>query len=1177
MKLKSLVLDGFKSFAQKTQIEFRPGLTAIVGPNGSGKSNLVEAIRWVLGEQSAKSLRGSRMPDVIFAGSNDQAALNRAEVEITFDNSDHFLAVDTDEVAITRRLFRDGTSEFLLNQKFVRLKDITDLLMDTGLGKDSFSLISQGKVEQVFNSKPEERRQFIEEAAGILKYKKERLDAQSKMAETDDHLLRVADIVSELAGQVEPLKQQASAAKDYLNQKKQLTYFERSQLIYRLKTTAKQQTNQQAKLKAATVQATQQQQLATDLQQQQKKLQQEQQQVVQRLDNCQSELVKIVQQREQLNGQQRLTLQQQDYREQRQQTLNQQLATAEQEQQQLQTQLHQLEQRLAQQQQKITSVKTAIKTKKKELQLDSAELQTQIEELRNQIVAKMQRQASVNNQINYLTKEHQRQLLHQQQLTARLTQLQQQQDTTATQHNDAANTVAELKKKLQQQQQQQQQLINHQKELQQRYTEQQQRWYQANGIFQQTRAKYDSFHEISSNYSNYYQGVKQVLLAKKQLTGIIGSVAELLSVPSKIAVAIETVLGGQLQNIVVTDELAAKQAISYLKTHHFGRVTFLPRTTIQPRKLPLSIEQRLKNLSGIIGIASQLVKTADSNQMVLEHLLATTVIVDSIDNAIIAARKLNFRYRIVSLDGDVINAGGSMSGGFRRSNNGLLSQQQQTTELAAAVDKMKKQLAKIEELGGQLKQQQQAVAQQLMLLEPQVKQATQAYQTAATNLKLQQNETGHLQQQLTAQQFEVQQSNLSLNNFAADQAKAVQEKQQLATDLAKLKQEFASRQRQLENITAVHHQQEIELAELQQKQAVLLQQQASSQQRVNELKKRITQQALHLEQYRSELTELTANADQQQLSGESLQQRLAQLQQQQQIAEQKLQKLQQQRAQLQQQAAQLQSKSNRQAEIQQLAQQELQQLKYQTEQQEQQLDHDLQTLSEKYQLTFEAAQQLKIETDPVVIERQLKLLRRSISELGEVNLGAIKEFERVNQRYQFLTAQRQDLLEAKAELQKSMLEIDQEVKSRFQKTFKQIAAAFSQIFPEMFGGGQASLKLTEPNDLLQTGIEIMAQPPGKKLQRLSLLSGGEKALTAIVLLFAILQIKPVPFVILDETEAALDDANVDRYAQYLQKFCKKAQFIVITHRKGTMDHANVLYGVTMQQSGISKMVSVALT
>lgn len=1177
MKLKSLVLDGFKSFAQKTQIEFRPGLTAIVGPNGSGKSNLIEAIRWVLGEQSAKSLRGSRMPDVIFAGSDNQAALNRAEVEIVFDNSDRFLAMESDEVAITRRIFRDGTSEFLLNQKTVRLKDIIDLLIDTGLGRDSFSLISQGKVEQIFNSKPEDRRQFIEEAAGILKYKKERLNAQTKMAETDDHLLRVADIISELAGQVEPLKQQASIAKDYLNQKKQLAFFERSQLIWRLQKTTKKQQTRRIKLTAATAQLAKQQQLTDSLQQQQTKVQQQQLQVNQQIDNCQAGLVQVVKQREQLNGQQQLTAQQEDYRQQRKQELVQQLAEAEQTTQQLQRQLRELKQQLSLQKTKTAKLQKTIRIQKNELQLGSDELQQQLEELRNQIVAKMQRQASVNNQINYLAKEQQRQLAHQQQLLAKLTTLQQQQHTSTNEHQDATNQATALKEHLEQLQQQEQQLLDRQEQLQRKYTVQQQRWYQANGIFQQARAKYDSLHEISSSYNNYYQGVKQVLLAKNRLSGIIGSVAELLTVPPKISVAVETVLGGQLQNIVVTDEQAAKQAINYLKSNHYGRVTFLPQTTVQTRKISSMIEEQLKNISGVVGVASQLVKTAASNQHVLEHLLGTTVIVETIDNAITTAQKLHFRCRIVSLDGDVISAGGSMSGGSRRNNNGLLSQQQQLTDLAAGIAKMQQQLVQLEESGGQLKQQRKAAAKQLAELKPELKQAEIVYQNAATDLKLQQNEKNHLQQQLTAQQFEVEQSKLAMENFTADQAKAVQEKKQLILELEQLKNEFAKRQQQLKNITATHHQQESELAELEQQQAVLQQQQASGQQQVEELSKRLTTRQQQLQQKQAELTALTATAAKQQISGKNLVQQLADLSHQQQTAEGKLQELQQQRTQLQEKVSQQQVKVKRQTELQQLAQQEFQQLKYQVEQQDQQLDQDLQTLSEKYQLTFEAAQRLERENDSTVIERQLKLLKRGISELGEVNLGAIQEFERVNQRYQFLTAQRQDLLDAKIELQKSMAEIDQEVKSRFEKTFKQTATAFSQIFPEMFGGGQASLKLTAPDNLLQTGIEIMAQPPGKKLQRLSLLSGGEKALTAIVLLFAILRVKPVPFVILDEAEAALDDANVDRYAQYLKKFCQKTQFIVITHRKGTMDHADVLYGITMQQSGISKMVSVALT
>jgi chromosome segregation protein len=1175
MRLKSLTLDGFKSFAQKTTIEFHPGLTAIVGPNGSGKSNLIEAIRWVLGEQSAKSLRGSKMPDVIFAGSTVQPALNRAEVGITFDNHDHFLALDLDEVTIDRRIYRDGDSEYLLNNKNVRLKDITDLLLDTGLGRDSFSIISQGKIEQIFSSKPADRRQVIEEAAGILKYKQERISAQIKLAETQDHLLRVADIISELSKQREPLKKQASLAHDYLEQKNRLAFFDKSRLIYELEHAA--QTKQQAetelkKTQAAVLHYQQQVKLQTS---QQKQLQQQQKQQLGSLGRLQNELVKNVKQREYLLGRQQLSAQEKNYRLQKQRELTEQLKIDRQESRTLEKQLLQKKQQLAAESKRLVAVQQQLVTFQQQLSLNSTDLQAQIEELRNQIITEMQQQASLNNQSRYLKKAAQRQTQGHQLLQQNLVGIKQQLATKKDELQQAKTSLKQIEQNKIAVNESLQELMQQQKQLETATDEQRDKWYQAAGIYQQTKAKYESLHELTSKYNNYYHGVKEVLLAKQQLPGIVGSVAELIQVPEKLSLAIETVLASQLQNVIVTNEQAAKTAIAFLKEHHFGRVTFLPQTTIKPRQLNHQLQLQLAKLTGVIGVASQLVLISPENKNILAHLLGTTIIVKKLDDALKVAKKLNFSCRIVSLAGDVVNAGGAISGGSVKRVNGLLSEQQQLDKLKKVLLQMKQQLEQLEKTGIQFKQRQQEkngqiadLQQQLTALREKLQQATAAYQ-------LQQNEHQHLEKQLKAQQFEIQQSNLTAENFLSDQKKVTDKQQQLLQAVATDRQKFKALKQQLTDFAANRQQQQTKLADLKQQQAVaqvqqknLLQQQADLQTRLDLKIKTITSKKTALEKI-NEQNQL--KTDQQQAV--DLQKLKVQHQQ---LADQlKQQKTDQQE--IEQQQTKIQESLSRQGELLRIQQTDQQQAAYKVKEINHQIDQALNDLAQKYQLTYEAAARKEHETNFAVIKRQLKLLQQGISELGSVNLGAIDEYQRVDKRYQFLADQRSDLDEAKTELQKSMEEIDRQVELRFKKTFEQTATAFSQIFPEMFGGGQASLRLTQPDDLLQTGVEIMAQPPGKKLQRLSLLSGGEKALTAIVLLFAILKVKPVPFVILDEAEAALDDANVDRYAQYLKKFCQQSQFIVITHRKGTMDQADVLYGITMQHSGISKMVSVALS
>lgn len=1175
MKLKSLTLNGFKSFAEKTTIEFRHGLTAIVGPNGSGKSNLIEAIRWVLGEQSAKSLRGSKMPDVIFAGSTKQQALNRAEVELLLDNSDHFLPMESTEIAIDRRIYRNGESEYLLNGKNVRLKDITDLLLDTGLGRDSFSIISQGKVEQIFSSKPVERRQIIEEAAGILKYKQERTSAQNKLVETEDHLLRVADIISELATQREPLKEQASLAHDFLEQKDQLAFYDRSRLVYELEQATSQQAINKQQLSGAQKSVAVCQREKQSLAQKKDQLQSQQEKQLALIDQLQGELMQTVRQKERLIGQQHLSQQAASYQEKQKRELKQQIAAAKQRQSDLKQELNSLQQQSKTYLHNLAATQSQIKSLQKQLALSANDLQEKVEELRGQIIDKMQQQASLNNQKHYLEKEIQRQSLQQDALTKKLTQLQQQQAAKHVDSQQVAEQLAASQKRLHELNQTAVDLQEQKDQLEQQISDQREQWYQAAGIYQQTKAKYDNLKELTQGYNNYYRGVKEILLAKNQLTGIVGSVAELLTVPAQLAPAIETVLAGQLQNVVVNDEQAAKNAISFLKQHHYGRVTFLPQTSIKRRQLRADLKQELAALPGVIGIASDLITISAANQAILEYLLGTTVIVKKIDDAIAVARKLNYSCRIVSLEGDVINASGAIAGGSRRKTSGLLFQQQQLVKLTTALKEMKGKLAKLEQVGLETKQRQQQVEKSVAAAQTAVAAKRDEVQQLSAKSQFKKNEEHHLAEQLAAQKFEVQQNNLANKNFATSQQQVAKQRQQVAEKLAKLKQNFNASQAALANFSASRRQQEQKLAKLQQQAAVSKLQQQNFQQQVTQLTARSEKLSTEIKAKLAAVAEL--NQPQKWQQQQQLDLNLKQLIQKQHDLEEQLSQEKQIRQQVQKQLTTVQANLNRQTELLQLQQQKLQQIDLKVQTVTNQIDQNLMDLSQKYQLTFEAAQQMKRETDFKVIQRQLKLLQRGISELGNVNLGAIDEYQRVDQRYQFLENQKADLLKAKTQLQESMAEIDQQVKQRFNQTFTQTAAAFAKIFPEMFGGGQASLKLTEPADLLQTGVEIMAQPPGKKLQRLSLLSGGEKALTAIVLLFAILKVRPVPFVILDEAEAALDDANVERYAKYLKKFCQQTQFIVITHRKVTMNFADVLYGVTMQKSGISKMVSVALT
>ena len=1177
MQLKSLTINGFKSFADKTKIEFRPGITGVVGPNGSGKSNIIEALRWVLGEQSAKGLRGGKMSDVIFVGAQNRAAQNRAEVTLELDNSDGFLKNQPAEIALTRRIYRSGESEFLLNQKSIRLRDILTMFMDTGLGKESFSIISQGTVEAIFNSKPQERRALIEETAGILKYKSEKQKAQQELSETADHLARVSDIITELYQQKEPLEQQASVARDYLEQKKQFDYYDLSNLVLEIeaKTDAKQ--NLQKKLTQLQLFLDKQSQQAAKQEKQTAKLHQQQQQIEQQLDEAQLKLVELTKQKERLISRQDMQQQEQKFQQQRQQELQQQISENQANLKSLQNQAAKLQAQCAQ----ITAKKAELTLKLTEKQAQVAQspeaIEQQVKQMSEQILLTSQQATKVQSQLTYLQSEQQRWLQQQEQSTAQLTELEEQINQILAAITTKQQQIAELEKASETKQLTLTKLKSKQQELTRLQDEQLKRWYQASEIIQQAKTRRETLENIAENYTGYYQGVKGVLQAKKQLPGIIGAVAELLNVPAKYAKAIETALGAQLQNIVTQDEQAAKKAIEYLTTQKLGKATFLPLTTIKAKSLSPNQLNLLKNLDGYEGIGADLVEITGSNQSVLRYLLGNVVIASDLQVALALAKKLNYATKIVTLNGEVVNAGGSLSGGANKQQKlGLLEQKQQLNKLSADLEQMQTKLLTLEKMGKQTKTQLSEVQEQIAQLTDEAELILKQKTELVKQKEVYETEVKHYQATQANLLLQKDKNQTDLADFKQQVSALTKQQQQLDAKLADLQTKQATKQTYLKNI-------QDEQADSLKLNAKYEQQQAIFDERLQakklQIKENANQQArlqTVLQKAQTTLKQLDVVALQEDENQVDLQAKQAQITTQLTALEQQLAQLQTQRSQIHTAVQVAKDDLNRITQLQHSTYEEQRGLSIQETKQTTLLEGYLAQLSQKYSLTFEMAKQQPRHLDEVEVKRKLKLLKLGIEELGEVNLGAISEYERISERYDFLSQQQADLLAAKEQLTQSMDEMDQEVKQRFKATFDQVAAAFTEIFPQMFGGGQAYLSLTEPTDLLTTGIEITAQPPGKKAQQLSLLSGGERSLTAITLLFAILKVRPVPFVVLDEAEAALDDANVARYAQYLRHYDQQTQFIVITHRKGTMMNADVLYGVTMQEAGVSQMVSVSL-
>ncbi|AKP65884.1 chromosome segregation ATPase [Levilactobacillus koreensis JCM 16448] len=1173
MRLKTLEISGFKSFADKTRIDFLPGMTGIVGPNGSGKSNISEAVRWVLGEQSAKSLRGSKMPDVIFAGSADRHPLNRAAVAITLDNSDHYLKSDYTELTISRALYRSGESSYQLNGQDCRLKDITELLMDSGMGQDSFSIISQGRVESIFNSKPEDRRNIIEEVAGVYKYRKHKEKAQREMDDTMAYLNRVEDIIAELEGRIEPLEKQSSLAQDYLDQQEKFALLDRTQLVRQLRAElAEKQTADdlvQAKRNQVTThQAAEKDQLATV-----QRLKQEQADHLATKDALQAKLVTATQRVEQAQGQVNLSGEQQRHLDEQQRQAKDQLA--------------ELNDRIAANQDALTAVKqqaselaAAMKTAQGEVKTLTvatdpktvAALRQQLEDLRTTYFDQKQQVATLRNQRQYLQQNQERLQQQGQRVAQQLADLQakaQAAQATVTTLTDQTTTV---KDQLNQAEQALDTEAGQYQQLQKAYQQAQHNWQAALEVYQRAQTQAASLQSASAEYGGFYQGVRAILKQRDHFRGLLGAVSELLQVPERYTTAVEYALGGQLQQVVVDDETTAKAAVSYLREHRAGRATFLPLSTIRGRQVDRSTRQLLRGLSGFLGVGSDLVQITDQAQPILDYLLGTTIFAANLDTAVDISQRIHHRYRVVSLTGDVVSASGAISGGqSRQSHSSVLRQQQELQQLQTSIAAMKTKLtaqeAKIKQQRAGM-QDSEARSQDLQAtinrLQPQCRQLEDQLANAQTTAE-------QANRQVKAAELEIKQAQVVTDD---------QQGESIAAQITAGEQGVAATEQQVKDlqakITTVTAEQAQNQAALTAKQTWLAGAKERRQQQVTTVHQLEKQLQADQQQVTTVTAELQQLANQESLTPEQAQQQLKDAQATRQTVDQQVAAENELLTTANDELAAAETANQRTSGLLQLANDELQQAQVKQTRLSALIDQQQNQLAEKYHLSLAAAEQdvSNLPADELAV--QLKLLKRGLDEIGPVNVNAIDEYKEVRERYDFLTQQRDDLLTAKEQLTTTMTELDGQVERRFKASFDQIAAKFTATFRQMFGGGTAELVLTDPDDLLTTGIDIMAQPPGKKFQNMGLLSGGERALTAITLLFAILQVQPVPFCILDEVEAALDPANVTRFARYIHQFQDQTQFIVITHRKETMVQADILYGVTMQESGVSKMVAVDL-
>lgn len=1177
--LKRIEIAGFKSFADKTVIDFENSVTAVVGPNGSGKSNITEAIRWVLGEQSAKSLRGGKMPDIIFAGSDSRKPLNVAEVTVLLDNSDHYLPLDYQEISVTRRYRRTGESDFFINKQPCRLKDIQELFLDSGLGKESFSIISQGKVEAIFSSKPEDRRGIFEEAAGVLKYKQRKKKAEQKLFETEDNLSRVQDIIYELQEQLTPLAEQSEIAKKFLQLKEELTQTDIALMITEINVAKKEWEEKQTQLTQFNQELTK---LATHIQSQEAVLSEKRKQNAKKdrqIEKGQQSLLALSERLKQAEGQKDVLIERTKHTQKSTQEYQASLAEA----QKKVAHFEELQEKLTKE---TTEKETEIQEAQQQLMKTQQELEKYqkstkelLSELRDQYVDLMQEQANVGNELKYLERQYLQETSKSKQILAKQSEVEASVLALSSQKQELSEKQANLQQALVKNQHELEEVQTKGKTVQTKLTNEQPKMYQLMNQVQQLQARQKSLQEIQENYFGFYQGVRLVLQHKQQLSGIVGAVAELIDVPSSFTLAIETALGGAAQHVIVENEHDARQAITYLKKQRGGRATFLPLTTIKPRQLPAHVLSQAAAVDGFLGIASEQVTFPAEIQTVVHNLLGTILLAKDLTSANAIAQTIRYQYRVVSLEGDVMNAGGSMTGGAnKRGNQGsLFSQNQELKQLTAEYEQADQQLQNQEKIVQELQTKVADLSQKQEKLRTQNEQLRFEEQEITNQLQNITNDLARFEKEKQLSNFETRELQQFIETYQKQQAELTarqkeieQQRQQIDEEIKSLNQESDQMEEKRSQVQARKAQEQADLAVLKEQFNHLQIQLRGARVQKNEALERQTS----LEQ---QLATLTADFSDHEITEESLASQITELAQQREELQAELVAVKEQRERTQKEIDQLETvlAEKNQQQKQQLTEQS--KLEVQKDRAEMLLDHQLSYLQTEYQISFEKAVTDYQPTSDIVSSRtKVAVLKEQIADLGPVNIRSIEQFEQVNERHTFLATQRDDLLSAKNQLFETMEEMDAEVRARFKEVFEAIRQEFKVVFPNMFGGGRAELVLTDPSDLLKTGIEIEVQPPGKKLQSLSLLSGGERALTAIALLFSIIRVCPVPFCILDEVEAALDEANVKRFGRYLSDFQDDTQFIVVTHRKGTMVAADVLYGVTMQESGVSKIVSVRM-
>ena len=1181
MYLKRLEMQGFKSFPDKTVLEFMPGITTVIGPNGSGKSNISDSIRWVLGEQSIKSLRGSKSEDIIFAGTQNRKSLGFAEVSIVIDNSDGKLPIEFSEVVVTRRIFRNGESGYFINKTPCRLKDVLELFMDTGIGKDGYSIIGQGKIDEILSNKSEERRNIFEEAAGIVKYRVRKNESEKKLEQTKLNLLRINDILSEIETNIDLLKTQSEKAKKYLSLREELKSIEIGLFLYNIDNYKLNLDEIVKNIDIINSNRTDEEARMSVLQNLKENLKIELEEIMSKIEQTQNLAFESEKKIEQINSEinvqtERISNNKQNYErylkeiedlQKRNEEITEEKENRIQKKDNLMSNrekfVHELEEKenkLKELSDKLTEEEKNIEDKKKQVEEDTEDKYKNKEainiiEINNQNLQK--RQKTVENEIqDTISKLDEKRMLKSDILTI---------------FNEKEAKREEYKEKLAK-------IKTKKEEATSKIKEYEDRLNTLSSTLRIKDSKQKFLSEMEKEKEGYSRAVKAILLEcekNSQLNkGVKGVLANLISVPEKYQTAIETVLGATLQNIVTDTEEDAKKLIEYLRQNSLGRASFLPISSVKGKKVDRLIKN---NLEGVIGIASDLIKTDKKYEGIILNLLGRTVIVNNMDTAIILARQNSYSFRIVTLKGDIINSSGAISGGSNsQKTTSIIGRTNQIKELEKEIDDLNKQIEQISKEKEKYEQAIESLLKEVETLEQTSQEIEIEYATEKQKLELLEETIQSLETKLDELRSETKEIDETIKiNF--------EKKKELEQTILALNQEITELTEKIKVFAEQNKEKQkyiddlnFDITNLRISVSSFDESSNSLEEILERIEKELQNNIISIENKTKQNENIVKENQELKVSIKEAQEKIKQIKLDVSTSSDVVENLKKEKISKNEHIRKTEADIEEKYAIIEEIKNQANKLEVKKSKLDVELEQIINKMWEDYEVTPNNVGEYKKPSNVQETTRQVKTLRDQIKDLGSINIDSIEEYKQTKERYDYMCEQRLDLENSSSKLKKVIQDMTKIMKEQFETQFKVINKNFGEVFKELFGGGKAELKLTDEEDILNSGIEIEVQPPGKKLQNMSLLSGGERAFTAIALLFAILKINPAPFCVLDEIEAALDDVNVYRFADYLKKFATETQFLVITHRKGTMEAADTVYGITMEERGISKLLSMNL-